>query len=60
MAGAIISLVVQDSLAPDLRRQGLEQAAKFTWENTAIETLKVYDRVLREMTADGRPPTAGN
>ncbi len=56
MAGAIISLVVQDSLAPDLRRQGLEQAAKFTWENTAIETLKVYDRVLREMTADGRPP----
>ena len=46
MAGAIIAIIMQEPLAADLRRQGLEQAAKFTWENTAIETLKVYDRVL--------------
>jgi glycosyltransferase involved in cell wall biosynthesis len=48
MAGAIISLVMQEDLAADLRRQGPEQAAKFTWENTATETLLVYDRVMRE------------
>lgn len=45
MAGAIISLVVQDDLAADLRRQGPQQAARFTWESTATETLLVYDRV---------------
>ena len=49
MAGAIISILVEDDLAADLRRQGPEQAAKFTWEQTALETLRVYDRV---MTAD--------
>ena len=61
MAGAIISLIVQENLAADLRRQGPEQAAKFTWENTAVETLKVYDRVLRQVanpTGDRRPQTA--
>lgn len=47
MAGAIIALVVQEDLAADLRRQGPQQAARFTWENTATETLLVYDRVAR-------------
>ncbi|HEY1407472.1 MAG TPA: glycosyltransferase family 1 protein, partial [Promineifilum sp.] len=47
MAGAIISLLTEDRLAADLRTQGSAQAAKFTWENTATETLLVYDRVLR-------------
>lgn len=46
MAGAIIAIVMQEPLAADLRRQGQEQAARFTWENTAVETLKVYDRVV--------------
>ena len=49
MAGAIIAIIMQEPLAADLRRQGLDQAAKFTWENTAVETLKVYDRVLRKL-----------
>jgi glycosyltransferase involved in cell wall biosynthesis len=49
MAGAIIAIIMQEPLAADLRRQGPEQAAKFTWENTAIETLKVYDRVLGKL-----------
>jgi len=45
MAGAIISLVMDEPLAADLRRQGPEQAAKFNWQNTAIETLAVYAKV---------------
>ena len=48
MAGAIISLVMEEQLAADLRQQGPEQAAKFTWHNTAIETLAVYGRVTSD------------
>jgi glycosyltransferase involved in cell wall biosynthesis len=57
MAGAIIAVLTEDQLAADLRRQGLEQAARFTWEHTATETLLVYDRVARGTTADRRPQT---
>lgn len=46
MAGAIIATIIQDDLARDLRRQGPEQAAKFSWEQTATETAVVYDKVL--------------
>lgn len=45
MAGAIISILTDDRLAAELRHQGPTQAAKFKWENTATETLLVYDRV---------------
>lgn len=48
MAGAIIATVIQDSTAADLRRKGPLQAAKFTWETTATETLLVYDRLLSD------------
>lgn len=58
MAGAIISLVLENDLAADLRRRGPQQAARFTWEHTATETLLVYDRVLRRVTTPGRRPTA--
>ena len=57
MAGAIISLVMEEQLAADLRQQGPKQAAKFTWENTAIETLAVYAKVASNelrMKRDGR------
>lgn len=47
MAGAIISLILEDDLAAELRRKGPVQAAKFSWETTATETLLVYDRVLQ-------------
>ncbi|MBP6015871.1 MAG: glycosyltransferase family 4 protein [Candidatus Promineofilum sp.] len=50
MAGAIIAIIMQEQLAADLRRQGPQQAAKFTWEQTAVETLKVYDRIMRQKT----------
>ncbi|MGH2538112.1 MAG: glycosyltransferase family 4 protein [Candidatus Promineifilaceae bacterium] len=44
--GAIISTLIQDELAADLRRKGLAQAARFSWRQTATETLLVYDRLL--------------
>ncbi|MEM7119602.1 MAG: glycosyltransferase family 1 protein, partial [Chloroflexota bacterium] len=47
MAGAIIATIMQDSMAAELRQKGPEQAAKFSWETTAQETLQIYDRVLR-------------
>ncbi len=46
MAGAIIAALIQDNLAADLRAKGPQQAAKFSWEKTATETVLVYDRVL--------------
>jgi glycosyltransferase involved in cell wall biosynthesis len=48
MAGAIIAVIMQESLAAELRQKGPVQAAKFSWETTAAETLLVYDRVVAE------------
>ena len=52
MAGAIIATVIQDNLAADLRKKAEEQAAKFSWEKTATETVVVYDQVLREASSN--------
>ncbi|MDX1414794.1 MAG: glycosyltransferase family 1 protein [Candidatus Promineifilaceae bacterium] len=48
MAGAIISSVMDDNLRADLKRKGLQQAAKFSWQTTATETALIYDRVIRQ------------
>jgi len=45
-AGAIIATIVQENLAVELRQKSKQQAATFSWERTAMETLLVYDRVL--------------
>lgn len=45
MAGAIISTVIQDEFAEALRQKGLQQAANFSWEKTATETLLIYDQL---------------
>ena len=45
MAGAFISLLIQDSFAEEMKQKGLQQAAKFSWEQTATETVIVYDRL---------------
>jgi glycosyltransferase involved in cell wall biosynthesis len=45
IGGAIISAIVQTDLATDMKEKGLKQAAKFSWEKTATETLLVYDRI---------------
>jgi glycosyltransferase involved in cell wall biosynthesis len=47
MAGAIIASVVDEPLRVDLIRKGPEQAAKFSWQNTATETALVYDLLSR-------------
>jgi glycosyltransferase involved in cell wall biosynthesis len=42
LAGAILACLVDESLAAELRRRGPEQAARFSWDETARETLAVY------------------
>lgn len=46
MAGAIIATLIQDNLSKELKEKGLRQAATFSWEKTAHETLLVYDSVI--------------
>jgi glycosyltransferase involved in cell wall biosynthesis len=43
---ALDSVLENEELRAELRTKGLEQAAKFTWQETARETLEVYRRVL--------------
>jgi glycosyltransferase involved in cell wall biosynthesis len=46
IAGSIIATIVQEELAAELKEKGLAQAANFSWEKTATETLLVYDRII--------------
>jgi glycosyltransferase involved in cell wall biosynthesis len=48
IGGSIIATIVQEELAADMKRKGLAQAAKFSWEKTATETLLIYDGVGEE------------
>ncbi len=48
MAGAIISTIIQDNLAAEMRQNSQKQAAEFSWEKTATETLMVYDQVIQK------------
>lgn len=43
---ALIQVLGNEEVANRLSRRGLEQAARFTWERTARETLAVYRDVL--------------
>jgi glycosyltransferase involved in cell wall biosynthesis len=45
-SAAIGEMVRSDALRSDLRRRGIEQAARFSWRRTAEETAAVYHRVL--------------
>jgi glycosyltransferase involved in cell wall biosynthesis len=45
MGGAIISLLIQDDFAAEMKQKGQQQAARFSWEQTATETALIYDRV---------------
>jgi glycosyltransferase involved in cell wall biosynthesis len=45
IGGSIIATIVQEELAAEMKRKGLSQAAKFSWEQTATETLLIYDSV---------------
>jgi glycosyltransferase involved in cell wall biosynthesis len=46
LGGAIIALCTQEDLHAEMREKGLAQAAQFTWEKTARETLAAYRHVL--------------
>ncbi len=45
MGGSIIATVIQEELAAEFKQKGLAQAANFSWEKTAMETLMVYSQV---------------
>ena len=47
LGAALLTVVVNEDVAQDLRRKGLAQAAKFSWEKTARETVEVYEEVHR-------------
>jgi glycosyltransferase involved in cell wall biosynthesis len=46
LAGAMLRLIEDPTLAQDLARRGREQAARFSWERCAIETRRVYEQVV--------------
>jgi alpha-1,3-rhamnosyl/mannosyltransferase len=46
MAGALIQLATDGDFAAEMSRRALEQAAGFSWERAARETLSAYHAVL--------------
>ena len=46
MAGALIQLVEDSAFHAELRRRALAQAARFSWERTARDTLRAYRETL--------------
>jgi glycosyltransferase involved in cell wall biosynthesis len=46
MAGAIRTVWTDPDLRAAMRRQGLTQASRFSWQRTAQQTLAVYERIL--------------
>nr|HID12930.1 glycosyltransferase family 1 protein [Anaerolineae bacterium] len=45
MAAKIKEALYDETLREEMREKGLRQAAKFSWEKTARETLKIYREV---------------
>ncbi len=43
--GSIIATIVQEELAEEMKQKGVVQAATFSWEQTATETLLIYDQL---------------
>jgi glycosyltransferase involved in cell wall biosynthesis len=46
IAAAVRHVLSDAELAADLRARGLERAQKFTWQETAAQTIAVYEQVL--------------
>lgn len=46
MGGAILSTLLQEDLAADLKQRALARARLFSWERTAAETAAIYRQVL--------------
>ncbi len=45
MVGTLKSILDEPGLRINLSEEGLRQASKFSWKKTAVETLKIYDKV---------------
>ncbi len=48
MAGALIALVTEQKFHDDLSDKAVAQAAKFSWEKCAQETVAAYEEVLKQ------------
>jgi glycosyltransferase involved in cell wall biosynthesis len=48
IAGGLREVVENEDLRRDLIKKGLNQVKKFSWEKTAEETIRVYERVLEK------------
>ncbi len=46
IGGSIIATIVQGELTAELREKGVNRAAQFSWEQTAVETLAVYANLI--------------
>ncbi len=49
IAATLLELLVDDERLSIMRRKGMEQAAGFSWENTAAHTLGLYRRLAETM-----------
>jgi glycosyltransferase involved in cell wall biosynthesis len=47
-AQAMREVLLDEGRRQELRERGLEQAAKFSWQKTAEETLAVYEKVAKK------------
>ncbi len=45
LAQAMVEVLTDSKLRDGMVSKGLEQAKKFSWERTAIETQEVYEKV---------------
>jgi glycosyltransferase involved in cell wall biosynthesis len=48
IAAAMRRILSDPDLVADLRQRGLQRAAQFNWQRTALETIAVYEKVLGE------------
>jgi glycosyltransferase involved in cell wall biosynthesis len=53
MASALIQLAGDETFHAEMRRRALAQAARFSWEHTAQETIAAYQCAVRKST-EGR------
>ena len=59
MAGAILACLVDEPLAAELRRRGPQQAAQFSWAQTARQTLAAYHEAASRLPAGAGSPRSG-
>jgi len=54
LANAILKIISDERLLTELSEDSKKLAKKFSWENSAMQTIKVYDKLLN---AGSKPPT---